>query len=128
MVRPRTRRRGRRRGMTLTGNETTTRVQELLELYGDPGASAANLLCDGHPSDATAYLVVGEDLSASVVTYGQLRESSERFARALAGLGVGPGDRVATLMGKSVEYLTAAMGIWRLGAVQVPLFTAFAPP
>jgi len=114
--------------MTLTGEQTAMRVQELLELYADPKASVAELLCDRHPADATAYTVVGEDSTATVVTYGQLRESSERFARALAGLGVGPGDRVATLMGKSVDYLTAVMGIWRLGAVQVPLFTAFAPP
>ena len=56
-----------------------------------------------------------------------LRKESERFAAALARLGVGPGDRVATLMGKSSEYLIALMGIWRLGAVHVPIFTAFAP-
>jgi acetyl-CoA synthetase len=42
-------------------------------------------------------------------------------------MGVSPGDRVATLMGKSTEYLVTLMAIWRLGAVHVPLFTAFAP-
>ena len=31
-------------------------------------------------------------------------------------------------MGKSREYLVTLMGIWRIGAVHVPLFTAFAPP
>jgi acyl-coenzyme A synthetase/AMP-(fatty) acid ligase len=31
-------------------------------------------------------------------------------------------------MGKSSEYLITVLGIWRLGAVHVPLFTAFAPP
>jgi acetyl-CoA synthetase len=35
---------------------------------------------------------------------------------------------VATLMGKSQEYLVTLMAIWRVGAVHVPLFTAFAPP
>jgi acetyl-CoA synthetase len=35
---------------------------------------------------------------------------------------------VATLMGKSGAYLISLMAIWRLGAVQVPLFTALAPP
>lgn len=30
-------------------------------------------------------------------------------------------------MGKSTEYLVTLMAIWRLGAVHVPLFTAFAP-
>jgi acetyl-CoA synthetase len=42
-------------------------------------------------------------------------------------MGVGEGDRVATLMGKSAELVVAMLAIWRLGAVQVPLFTAFAP-
>jgi acetyl-CoA synthetase len=43
-------------------------------------------------------------------------------------LGVRAGDRVATLMDKSREYLVTLSGIWRIGAVHVPLFTPFAPP
>jgi len=105
-----------------------SRVRELLARYGDPRASVASLLCDVHPAGAVAYTVVEPDLRSAQLTYGQLRESSERFAAALASLGVGPGDRVATLMGKSREYLITVLGIWRLGAVHVPLFTAFAPP
>ncbi|SES33902.1 acetyl-CoA synthetase [Streptomyces sp. yr375] len=104
------------------------RVQELITLYSDPHASVAHLLCDGHPSDAVAYTVIEPDLSATVLTYGRLKAESERFAAALADLGVGPGDRVATLMGKSADYLVALLATWRLGAVTVPLFTAFAPP
>jgi acetyl-CoA synthetase len=103
------------------------RVHELVALYADSNASAADLLCDRHPPGAMAYRVVGTDLEATDITYGHLRKESEKFAEALAGLGVGPGDRVATLMGKSSEYLIALMGIWRLGAVHVPIFTAFAP-
>jgi acetyl-CoA synthetase len=102
-------------------------VRELLEGYGAPDACVAHLLCDRHPADATAYTIVDAELGATTLTFGSLRDESERFAQALASLGVGAGDRVATLMGKSAEYLVAAMGIWRLGAVQVPLFTAFAP-
>jgi acetyl-CoA synthetase len=108
--------------------EPDARVQELLKLYGNSGASVADLLCDRHPADAVAYTVVGPDLHERVLTYGELREASERFASALASFGVRPGDRVATLLGKSVEHLIALIGIWRLGAVDVPLFTAFAPP
>jgi acetyl-CoA synthetase len=103
------------------------RVGQLLARYGDERASATELLCDRHPADAVAYTVVAPDLSQQVLSYGELRESSERLAAALAALGVGPGDRVATLMGKSAELLVTLLGIWRLGAVQVPLFTAFAP-
>ena len=31
-------------------------------------------------------------------------------------------------MGKSIDYVTTVVAIWRLGAVHVPLFTAFASP
>ena len=48
-------------------------------------------------------------------------------AAALAELGVGPGDRVATLMGKGEDLVVTLLGIWRLGAIHIPLFTAFAP-
>lgn len=114
--------------MTTHIEDGTERVAELLAQYGDPATSAAAVLCDQHPADDVAYTIVEPDLRSVSLTYGQLRESSERFAAALAAHGVGPGDRVATLMGKSAEYLVALLGIWRLGAVDVPLFTAFAPP
>jgi acetyl-CoA synthetase len=104
------------------------RVVELVSRYSDPRASAAHLLCDQHDPEAIAYTLVAQDLSASEIKYGMLRTDSERLAQALAALGMGAGDRIATLMGKSRAYLTTLLAIWRLGAVHVPLFTAFAPP
>ncbi|MFI5499022.1 AMP-binding protein [Nocardia asteroides] len=108
--------------------DADARVRDLLERYDGPEACAAELLCDGHPAERVAFTIVESDLSAHALTYGELRERSARFAAALADLGVGPGDRVATLMGKSAELVVALLGIWRRGAVHVPLFTAFAPP
>lgn len=104
------------------------RVQELMTPFSSASACAAALLCDNHPPEGLAYRIVGTDLAAHDLTYGALRAESERFAGALRALGLGPGDRIATLMGKSREYLVTLMAIWRLGAVHVPLFTAFAPP
>ncbi|MEV0076915.1 AMP-binding protein [Nocardia neocaledoniensis] len=104
------------------------RVRDLLTRYDAPEACAAQLLCDRHPAEGIAFTVVESDLSAHDLTYGELRERSARFAAALAELGVGPGDRVATLMAKSADLVVALLGIWRRGAVHVPLFTAFAPP
>ncbi|MFD0000562.1 AMP-binding protein [Nocardia sp. NPDC127526] len=104
-----------------------TVVRALLAEYGSPDACAAELLCDRHSVANTAFTIVESDLSASDLTYGELRERSTRFAAALADLGIEPGDRVATLMGKSADLLTVLLGIWRRGAVHVPLFTAFAP-
>ncbi|WAL68385.1 AMP-binding protein [Amycolatopsis cynarae] len=101
---------------------------DLLSRFTRPDACVARLLCDDHPDGAVAFTVIEPDLSSHDLTYGELRERSARCAAGLAALGVGPGDRVATLMAKSEELVIAVLAIWRLGAVQVPLFTAFAPP
>lgn len=104
----------------------TERVQELLDTFTAPGANAAELLCDRHPAGDTAFTVITADLGAVDISYGELREKSTQFAAALTSLGIKRGDHVATLMAKSAELVIALLGIWRLGAVDVPLFTAFA--
>jgi acetyl-CoA synthetase len=48
------------------------------------------------------------------------------LATGLAGLGVRRGDRVPVLMGQRAESPITLPAIWRLGAVHVPRFTAFA--
>jgi len=109
-------------------NTPAQRVEDLLAVYGDDAASVAELLCDSHPADAVAFSIVESDLSVHELTFGELTDKSRRFAAALADVGIEPGDRVATLMAKSADLVVALLGIWRRGAVHVPLFTAFAPP
>lgn len=111
--------------MTVTPD---ARVRELLDTWTQPDLDLAGLLCDRHPADAVAFTIVQQDLSSVDLTYGELGERSRRAAAAFAAMGVEPGDRVATLMGKSEEYVVTVLGLWRAGAVHVPLFTAFAPP
>ncbi|MGW8815939.1 AMP-binding protein [Gordonia terrae] len=103
-----------------------TRVREILATYTGDGVDVAHLLCDRHPTDTVALTFVDADRSIRQVTFGELAESSKRVAAVLAARGVGQGSRVATLMGKSPELLAVVLGIWRLGAVYAPLFTAFA--
>lgn len=110
----------------MTDRVQELRAQELLGVFDAPNANAAELLCDRHPADNTAFTVIDANLDSVDISYGELREKSLRFAAALSSLGVTPGDHVATLMGKSAELVIALLGIWRLGAVNVPLFTAFA--
>jgi acetyl-CoA synthetase len=105
----------------------TDRVTELTATFAAPSVDVAWLLCDQHPADRIAFTVVDGAGEPSTLSFGQLAADSHRYARALQGLGVGPGDRVATLMGKSTDLVTVILAIWRLGAVYVPLFTAFAP-
>lgn len=103
------------------------RVAELTATFTAPALNVPWLLCDRHAPEHVAFTVVDGDGRASPLTFGALAADSHRCARALQGLGVGPGDRVATLMGKSTDLVTVILAIWRLGAVYVPLFTAFAP-
>src|SRR4051794_16164471 len=98
-------------------DEPLARIRALIDRYTSPNACAAALLCDNYNPTAVAYRIISPDMSARQLTYDELRRESELFAGALKALGIGPGDRVATLMGKSREYLVALMGIWRLGAV-----------
>ncbi len=104
------------------------RVDVLVSRFSDSRACLARLLCDDHDPDAVAFVLVSDDFYTRTLTYGALREQSERVAAGLVELGVGSGDAVATLMGKGAEYLATVLAIGRLGAVHVPLFTAFAPP
>ena len=89
----------------------------LVRKFGAADACAARLLCDDHSADDVAFTVVEPDLTARELTYGELSRESARFAAALADLGVGPGDRVAVLMGRSIEHIVTLLGIWRRGAV-----------
>lgn len=107
---------------------TDARVQELVAEFSTDDACLAHLLCDRHDPASIAFKLVHRDFSTDVLSFGELRERSERVAVGLADAGVGVGDSVATLMGKSAEYLATVVGIWRVGATHVPLFTAFAPP
>ncbi len=73
-------------------------------------------------SDADGqYLDVGGD----TVTAGEVYETACRLANALIALGVSPGDRVATLVGNSIEATLAWWGIIWAGAVAVPINTAY---
>ncbi|MBY8862325.1 AMP-binding protein [Nocardia sp. CA2R105] len=106
--------------------DPATRTAQLAQRYSVASLDVAQLLCDRHPSQAVAVRIIGDALVETTVTYGELADSSRRFATLLSRRGIGRGDRVATLMGKSADLLTVLVGIWRVGAVYVPLFTAFA--
>ncbi len=58
-------------------------------------------------------------------SYGDLIAASAKTARALASLGVKPGERVAVQVEKSAQALMLFFGVNRLGAVYLPLNTAY---
>ena len=100
----------------------------LAATFGASDACVARLLCDDHPADDVAFTVTEPDLSARDLTFGELSRESARFAAALIDLGIEPGDRVGVLMSRSVELVVTLLGIWRRGAVVVPLSTALGRP
>jgi acyl-CoA synthetase (AMP-forming)/AMP-acid ligase II len=55
------------------------------------------------------------------VSYGELDRLTNRAAHALRELGVVPGDRVTLALGNSVDYLIAAFGVLKAGAVLNPV-------
>lgn len=59
------------------------------------------------------------------VTYGQMKNRSNRFGNVLRKLGVGKGDRVFIFMPRSPELYYALLGTVKLGAIAGPLFEAF---
>lgn len=66
-----------------------------------------------------------ETADATVLTYADMYDWSGRFAAALAALGVAAGDRVAVQVDKSPQVLMLYLGCLRLGAVFLPLNTAY---
>src|SRR5438876_6722729 len=69
---------------------------------------------------ATAFL--GAEL-----TFQQIKDRSDPFAAALAGLGIAKGDRVGIMLPNCPQYIVAAFAVLRLGAIIVnvnPTYTA----
>ncbi len=59
------------------------------------------------------------------ITYGELIDASGQYANTLKTLGVEVGDRVAVQVDKSIEKLMLYLGVLRVGAVFLPLNTAY---
>ena len=74
---------------------------------------------DAHP-DARA----ATDEQSSV-TYAELDARANRVAQALAAQGVGPEHTVGMLLNRSIDFLTAVLGVFKAGAAYVPLDPTF---
>ncbi|QRG06779.1 AMP-binding protein [Xanthobacter dioxanivorans] len=77
--------------------------------------------------DKTAIDWVGEDGSRQQWSYSRLAEEAARVASALSARGVKPSQGVGIYMPMIPEIEAVLLGIARLGAVAVPLFSGFAP-
>jgi acetyl-CoA synthetase len=74
--------------------------------------------------DRVAILVQGAK-GLEPVTYGTLREQSNRLANAFAAHGIARGDRVAVILPQTPETAVTHLAIYKLGAIAVPLAALF---
>ncbi len=69
----------------------------------------------------------GEDGEVRRFTYSQLSLETDRVAAALVQLGIGRGDAVGFYMPMVPELIASFFAVLKLGAVAVPVFSAFGP-
>lgn len=81
----------------------------------------------GKQADKVALRWIGKAGDRRDLTYRQLAAETNRFANALCGLGVSPGDRVFILLGRVPELYVAVLGGLKAKCVVSPLFSAFGP-
>src|SRR5450830_1024455 len=98
--------------------------QQLLEGF--------NATAVGYPQDLTLHGLFEAQVSSSgdsvavvdekgSLTYDALNRQANRIAHRLIGLGIGPDDRVAICVDRSLEMVAGLMGILKAGAAYVPL-------
>ncbi len=104
------------------------------ELDGLPhgrGLNIAHEAVDRHAlgphQDRVAIRWLGKAGEQKDLTYGELRELTNRFANILRGLGVGKGERVFILAGRIPELYVSVLGTLKSTCVASPLFSAFGP-
>lgn len=107
------------------------RLKDITELLAGDLESGLNVCvecCDRYAeSDRVALYWEGADGATETLTFAELQARAARFANLLTSQGIGPGDPVACMLPRIPDLFAVALGVWRVGAVYVPLFTAFGP-
>lgn len=104
------------------------------DLTGLPGGSGVNIAYEAvdrhaagdHPG-REALRFVRADGSTHALSYAELAEQSNRFSGVLRNLGVGRGERVFSLTGRTPALYVAVLGTLKNASVFCPLFSAFGP-
>jgi acetyl-CoA synthetase len=88
------------------------------------GVSVCDRWADRDPR-RLALLHVRPDGATEEISYGWLKETSNRLANVLRAQGVGRGDRVALLLPQMPEVAAIHVAVYKLGAVALPLAMLF---
>jgi acetyl-CoA synthetase len=110
-------------------NFSWKKVLETYDWNPNEKFNMAHECCDKWADDPNRIAIYWEDEAGNtdVWTYKRLKEESNRLANAFRSLGVKKGDRVAGLLGKDMELILTVLATWKIGAIYVPMFTAFGP-
>lgn len=100
-------------------------INQMLEKFQKP-VVVNDLLCNNHSPSKVAFYYENKDGEKKAITYGELKLNASKLATVLKENGVQKDSKVAVLLPKGIELIYSALAIWQLGAVYVPLFTAFA--
>ena len=96
----------------------------------DGGLNIAHEAVDRHVArrgDHAALRCLDKAGTVTDITYAELAARTNRFANALRSLGIGPGDRVVSLLGRVPALYVAILGTFKNRSVFAPLFSAFGP-
>ena len=108
-----------------------SRAREALDGLPGGGLNIAYEAVDRHAAgpraDAVALRCLGRHGGVTDYSYRDLKDETSRFANVLRSLGVGPGDRVFSLLGRVPELYVTALGTLKNTSVFSPLFSAFGP-
>jgi len=84
-------------------------------------------ICDkwAHQPDRLALIYEDETGRTQRYTFFDLKRQSNRLANGLKAMGIGIGDRVGILLPQRPETAISHIGLYKLGAIAIPLFTLF---
>ena len=84
-------------------------------------------ICDkwAHQPNRLALIYESNDGQARRYTFREMKRSSNRLANGLKAMGIGRGDRVGILLPQRPETAISHIGLYKLGAIAIPLFTLF---
>jgi len=90
---------------------------DLTATMQDAQLTVASMLAHSRRVYATSVVRTFEGDGAREATYAEIGDRAERLAAALAGLGIGQGDRVGTFLWNTQEHLEAYLAVPSMGAV-----------
>ncbi|MFL6350671.1 MAG: AMP-binding protein [Bryobacteraceae bacterium] len=83
--------------------------------------------CLNHDGSGPAVICESEEGIVRQLSFRELREQVSQVAAGLRALGIQKGDRVGIYMPMTVETVVALLGLGRIGAIAVPLFSGYGP-